>query len=265
MPYLETPIINSSSPGTKGNFPSCFGGKQTKAFSADRRTWTMKIHNRKYVYLGRLDQHHCKPCSDSAVCGLPTAHALTQSLNVMWNILGGDWTLGGISLLGGWPDTGTGFLDRWLMPQTSQVFKRHLDNALNNTFNCLSALKWSVSWTGGHHGFLPAETLYSILFCSTLNITWFQKGIYHLTGESVPVVKSGQLKNHAWPIMLHWPKVIYIPHWRHFRCLAAKIVSAHSQMLKMSSCCMINRHSVLLKRYNQLLNENNQLWLLVQK
>lgn len=90
MPYLETPIINSSSPGTKGNFPSCFGGKQTKAFSADRRTWTMKIHNRKYVYLGPLDQHHCKPCSDSAVCGLPTAHALTQSLNVMWNILGGD-------------------------------------------------------------------------------------------------------------------------------------------------------------------------------
>lgn len=94
MPYLETPIINSSSPGTKGNFPSCFGGKQTKAFSADRRTWTMKIHNRKHIYV-YLGQH--KPCSNSAVWGLPGAHALAQSLNVMWNTFRGDWTLGGIS------------------------------------------------------------------------------------------------------------------------------------------------------------------------
>lgn len=54
MPYLETPIINSSSPGTKGNFPSCFGGKQTKAFSADRIILTMKIQSRKYFWLNNI-------------------------------------------------------------------------------------------------------------------------------------------------------------------------------------------------------------------
>jgi len=42
-----------------------------------------------------------------------------------------DWTLGSISLWRGWSNTGTGFLERWSMPQACQ-WLRHLDNALNN-------------------------------------------------------------------------------------------------------------------------------------
>lgn len=104
MPYLETPIINSSSPGTKGNFPSCFGGKQTKAFSADRRTRTMKIHSLKriYLYFSPLDQQHHYPCVYLSVWSLTFLHlphpfTLCEALHesrkefVIW----GGW--------GGWP------------------------------------------------------------------------------------------------------------------------------------------------------------------
>lgn len=249
MPYLETPIINSSSPGTKGNFPSCFGGKQTKAFSADRRTWAMNIHKRKhiYVYLAPLGQHHHKPCSDSAVWGLPSACALAQSLNVMWNTFRGDWTLGGISSLGGWPDTWTGFLEKWLMPQTWQVFKRHLDNALYNTFICLSALKWLGSlncWST----WVPQQkhSIHSALFNSKYDMV----PEMNLSSQQ-RVWPCGQIRlaeQSCRAYQLHWPKVICAP-------LAALLLSgcknSVSTYSEMSSCCMIIRHSVLLEAHNQ--------------
>ena len=47
-----------------------------------------------------------------------------------------DWTLRNTSLLRGWSNTGTGFLERWSMPQGHHV-KRHLDNALNNMIQLL--------------------------------------------------------------------------------------------------------------------------------
>ena len=46
---------------------------------------------------------------------------------------GSHWTRGSISLLRGWPNTGTVFLERWLMPQACPCFReRHLGNVLNN-------------------------------------------------------------------------------------------------------------------------------------
>lgn len=54
-----------------------------------------------------------------------------------------DWILGSISLPRGWSDTGTGFLDRWSMPQACQCFKRHWDKAPNNML-----LTFEEPWIG---------------------------------------------------------------------------------------------------------------------
>lgn len=43
---------------------------------------------------------------------------------------GSDWTLGSISVLGGWAGTGTGFLERYLVAPCLSAPKRRLDNAL---------------------------------------------------------------------------------------------------------------------------------------
>lgn len=43
-----------------------------------------------------------------------------------------DWTLGSISLPGGWSDTGTGLLERWLRPQA----------CLRGIWTTCSVLKW---------------------------------------------------------------------------------------------------------------------------
>lgn len=60
---------------------------------------------------------------------------------------GSDRTLGSISLPKGQSDTAAWFLERWSMPQDSQVFKRHLAMPLIKHFNFWSDLNLSVIWT----------------------------------------------------------------------------------------------------------------------
>jgi len=58
-----------------------------------------------------------------------------------------DWTLGSISLLGGWSNTATGLLERWLMPQACQCSRGIWTISLTTCYSFQSALKWSGSWT----------------------------------------------------------------------------------------------------------------------
>ena len=58
-----------------------------------------------------------------------------------------DWTLGSISLLRGWSNTETGFLERWSMPHPCQCLRGIWTMPLRTCFNFWSALKWSGSWT----------------------------------------------------------------------------------------------------------------------
>ncbi|KAK4824758.1 hypothetical protein QYF61_018492, partial [Mycteria americana] len=52
-----------------------------------------------------------------------------------------DWTLGSISLPRGWSNTGTGFLERWSMPQACQCLRGIWTMPLTTCFNFWSALK----------------------------------------------------------------------------------------------------------------------------
>ncbi|KAK4831714.1 hypothetical protein QYF61_018766 [Mycteria americana] len=58
-----------------------------------------------------------------------------------------DWTLGSISLLRGWSNTGIGFLERQSMPQACQCLRGTQTMPLITCFDFWSALKWSGSWT----------------------------------------------------------------------------------------------------------------------
>ena len=60
--------------------------------------------------------------------------------------LGLGWE-GDISLLRGRSNTGTGFLERWSMPQACQCLKGIWTMPLITFSNFLSALKWSGCWT----------------------------------------------------------------------------------------------------------------------
>ena len=46
-----------------------------------------------------------------------------------------DWTLGSISLLRGWSDTGTAFLERWSLPQACQCLRGIWTMPLTTCFN----------------------------------------------------------------------------------------------------------------------------------
>lgn len=54
IPYLETPIINSSSPGTNGSFPSCFRKKTRKVLYAHvkRIAKVQSIHGSCFKFWG---------------------------------------------------------------------------------------------------------------------------------------------------------------------------------------------------------------------
>ncbi|KAK4824315.1 hypothetical protein QYF61_013060 [Mycteria americana] len=56
-----------------------------------------------------------------------------------------DWTLGSISLPRGWSNTGTGFLERWSMPQACQCLRGIWTMPLITHFNFWSALTWIVT------------------------------------------------------------------------------------------------------------------------
>ena len=63
-------------------------------------------------------------------------------------LMGGlDQTLGSIPLLRGWSDTGTGFLERWSMPQACQCWRGIWTMPLTTCFDFWSALQLSGSWT----------------------------------------------------------------------------------------------------------------------
>jgi len=57
-----------------------------------------------------------------------------------------DWTLGGISLPREWSNMGTGFLERWMMPQACQYLRGIWTVPLTTCFNFSSALNWTGSW-----------------------------------------------------------------------------------------------------------------------
>lgn len=62
---------------------------------------------------------------------------------------GSEWTLGKNYLSCGWSNSGTGFLERWLMPHTCQCLKYICIKPSIMYFNFLLPLKWSGIWTRG--------------------------------------------------------------------------------------------------------------------
>jgi len=58
-----------------------------------------------------------------------------------------DLTSGSISLPREWSNPGTGFLERWSMPQACQCLTGIWTTPLIICFNFWSALNWSGSWT----------------------------------------------------------------------------------------------------------------------
>lgn len=51
-----------------------------------------------------------------------------------------DWTVGSLSILRGWPNTGTGFLEGWLMPQACLCLRDIWTKSLTTCFILRSAL-----------------------------------------------------------------------------------------------------------------------------
>lgn len=58
-----------------------------------------------------------------------------------------DWTVGSVSILRGWPNIGTGFSGRWLMPQACLCLRGIWTKPLTTLFTLRSALNWSGSGT----------------------------------------------------------------------------------------------------------------------
>lgn len=66
-----------------------------------------------------------------------------------------------ISFLRGWSNPGTGFLERWLIPQAFQYLRDVWTMPLIACFKLWSGLNWSGSWTDDCCRYLSTGIVYS--------------------------------------------------------------------------------------------------------